>query len=344
MANLLKRGNTWCVRFNVPKDRQADVGRAMGARSGVKLEVVRTLGTTDYKTAQGRRDTALAAIREDVDKRLATASLRPLSDWTADWPTRAKHWQAERQQGVALVVEHEEGRDWTTQSWTAWDHAIDHAKADAETVAALRGRAAGDAFTQIVMGDGLTVAEAARMWLAEDGKRVKVQTLNGHKAVLKLFEGYLATHEGLATLEGVDLVSVTRRTAGAFITHRHATRAAATVRRESSTFNGLWRWARRKGHAEINPWEDQTAGLQAGPSNGPRGNAEKRGYTNAELVKLLRAGTDKLAPGGGGYGPALWDIIRLGLLTGARANELVSLRVCDVIEEGTYLVRAPHCA
>ena len=43
----------------------------------------------------------------------------------------------------------------------------------------------------------------------------------------------------------------------------------------------------------------------------------KRAYEPAELVKLLRAAPDMLAPKGGGYGLAMWDPIRLGLLTGA---------------------------
>ena len=48
-------------------------------------------------------------------------------------------------------------------------------------------------------------------------------------------------------------------------------------------------------------------------------------------------GPDTLAPKGGGYGPAMWDLIRLGLLTGARASELAGLCVADVIAEGTAL-------
>ncbi len=51
----------------------------MGAKGGVKREIVRTLQTADYREAQKRRDSALGAIRSDIDKALVTAKLRPLS-------------------------------------------------------------------------------------------------------------------------------------------------------------------------------------------------------------------------------------------------------------------------
>src|SRR3954451_10747814 len=51
MANLLKRGATYFVRLTIPRDRWADVGRAMGAAGGLKREVVRTLQTGDFREA-----------------------------------------------------------------------------------------------------------------------------------------------------------------------------------------------------------------------------------------------------------------------------------------------------
>ena len=45
MQNLIRRGATWYGRIFIPKDRWADVGKAMGAANGVKREVVRTLQT-----------------------------------------------------------------------------------------------------------------------------------------------------------------------------------------------------------------------------------------------------------------------------------------------------------
>eukprot|EP01037_Dinobryon_pediforme_P005767 gene5767-5830_t len=298
------------------------------------LEVVRTLGTTDHREAQRRRDTALAAIRAEIDAALVGARLPQLTDWTAEWPKRAMEWQRDRQEGGQIVVEHEAGPHGASLPWTVWDHAIEHAEADAGTVAARQGRAAGDAFTRIVMGDGITVAEGARLWLAEVKDQVVGQTWRGHQAALKLLEGYLGTHQGIPTLQGLQFSSLSRRTAGEFLAHRLQSVSGASVQREFSTFSGLWRWAVTRGHTEINPWADQTAGSRK-PKRGGEATPVKRGYTPAEQVKLLRGSGTYLAPQGGGYGPAMWDMIRLGLLTGARANELASLRIGDVIEGGT---------
>lgn len=131
---------------------------------------------------------------------------------------------------------------------------------------------------------------------------------------------------------------VSRRIAGEMIAARRMERASETVQRDFSAWNGLWRWAVRRGYTDLNPWTDQTAGLKAPRAD--EGDEVKRAYAADELVKLLRADADTLAPNGSGYGPALWDIIRLGLLTGARASELVGLRVGDVIEDGTAIATA----
>jgi hypothetical protein len=65
----------------------------MEASGGVRREVVRTLQTTDRAEAPRRRDVALAALRQEVDAALVKAKLRPLTDWTADWPARAVQWR-----------------------------------------------------------------------------------------------------------------------------------------------------------------------------------------------------------------------------------------------------------
>ena len=138
------------------------------------------------------------------------------------------------------------------------------------------------------------------------------------------------------------ITGLSRRTAGEFIQQRRDQGAAAeTIQREASAFNGLWRWAIRRGYAETNPWSDQTAGLKAGrePNRTSPGGKE-RAYTADELFKLLRAGKEELASGRGGYGATLWDAFRLLLLTGCRASELMELKVWDVIADGTAIVVA----
>ena len=66
----LKRtgGLTWSARLSIPRDRGADVGQAYGTKSGIKQEVIRSLGTRDKHEALRRRDKALAVLRAEVDE------------------------------------------------------------------------------------------------------------------------------------------------------------------------------------------------------------------------------------------------------------------------------------
>ncbi len=334
-ANILKRGGTYFVRLTVPKDRWGDVGQAMGAPNGVKREIVRTLQTTDFREAQRRREEGLMAARAMVDDALRRHRLKPLTDWTANWLDRAVELRSHRQAGARTIVHSVVTHDGTEMLVTEADMADEAIEAAAEEIETRRGLEAARAFAEIAFGAGMSVAEGSRQWLASIKGQVREGTWRGYEASLGRLGDHLATHEGLLSLEGVSLSAVTRRMAGEIVAARRAERASETVQRDFSAWNGLWRWAVRRGYAEVNPWTDQTAGLKA-----PRADdadRQKRAYTPAELVKLLRAGGDVLAPVRGGYGAALWDVIRLGLLTGARASELVGLRVGDVIEDGTAI-------
>ena len=336
MANLLKRGSTYYVRLTIPGDRWSDVGRALGARSGIKREVVRTLETGDYREAQRRRDGGLTAAREMVDLALRRHGLKPLTDWTADWVPRATERRAQLQAGADKVNGWVEGPPGLGPvPIMEADLTLETVEAEAAQLEAHRGPDAARHYTQIAIGRGMSVSEAARHWTATIRGTVREGTLAGYQASLVRLGKYLSAHEGFPPLEAVNLASVTRRMAGDVIAARRADRASETVQRDFSAYNGLWRWAMRRGHAEVNPWTDQTAGIKA-PRFDENGEG-KRAYTAVELVKLLRAGKDDLAPRTGGYGPALWDAIRLALLTGARASELVGLRVGDVIEDGTAI-------
>lgn len=137
-------------------------------------------------------------------------------------------------------------------------------------------------------------------------------------------------------MEGAGLATITRRIAGEFLHARRSRDSAGTILREFSAYSGLWRWAVRRGYAEVNPWTDQTAGMKT-----PRGDeqelGQERAYSTPELVNLLRAGQAELAPRRGGYAATFWDVMRLALLTGARASELMGLRCGDVIEDGAAL-------
>ena len=339
---LLRRGLTWFVRMPIPEDRWADVGKAMGARRGITRELVRTLRTRDHREAQRRRDPALAALRTEVDEALQAARPRPLTDWTADWQTRALLRRQEAQEGITWVNHYEGGLEIDGRP----AHPIMVREMVLETVGdeqdeLERRRSPEEArrFAAIASGTGKTIAEATEMWLAEIEGNVRPGTVAGHRAAINKLGAYLASQEGWPSLETTELPAVSRRVAGEFVAARRATDAAATIKREFSAYSGLWRWAVRRGYAETNPWSDQTAGMRVQRPD-ERAPGQERAYTAAELVKLLQATPDQLAPGGGGYAATFWDVIRLALLTGARASEVMGLTLADVIEDGTAIVVA----
>ncbi|MBB3883653.1 DUF6538 domain-containing protein [Acetobacter oeni] len=87
MRNLVKRGQGYYARLIIPQDRWQDAGKVMGCRSGIRREVVRTLGTRDHREAIRRREKMLETMRAELDAKLVQAGLLPLhGEWC---PTEA---------------------------------------------------------------------------------------------------------------------------------------------------------------------------------------------------------------------------------------------------------------
>lgn len=327
MQSLIRRGLTFYARYYVPRERWADVGKAMGAPGGLKREVVRTLRTTNRRAAGAALRPALAAIHEDIEAALRAAGLRPLTDWTADWAQRAVAWRA-------TLAEARESPAYGEQEVEV---LADVLKEDAQRVEEEQGWAEAEAFYRAATTTKLTIEEAAQRWLTEVKRGgIRDKTIAGHRAVLELLARFLRENYGKPALSTVPLDDVSRRVAGEFIEWRARQVSGTAVKREASTVMGLWRWAERRGHIEGNPWRDQTAGLTAWRGGRDEDRA-KRPFTAPELVTLLSADAATWAPNEGGYAVTLWDATRLALLTGLRAAELADLRLGDLVEQGTAL-------
>src|SRR5262249_41615692 len=94
-----------------------------------------------------------------------------------------------------------------------------------------------------------------------------------------------------------------------------------TVARRLSSLSSLWRWLERRGLAlkGSNPWLGQL-----GENSGKRGQEEPRNqWKDEQLVKLLAG---EATPQ---YTMTLHDLVRLALVTGARLDELCSLKTLD---------------
>ena len=94
-----------------------------------------------------------------------------------------------------------------------------------------------------------------------------------------------------------------------------------TTARRLSSLSSLWGWLQDRGLApkESNPWLRQLRGKR-----GKRGQEKPRSqWKDAELVKLLAG---EMTPQ---YTATLHDLVRLALVTGARLDELCSLKTSD---------------
>ena len=300
-------------------------------------------------------------MREEVNAALRRAGLKPLTDWVADWMPRAIARRGDMASGRSQVATYEASPDDPTADPApimAAEFIQDEILAEASKVAARHGDEAARTYQTIALGDGLTMAEASRQWLASLEGSNRHQTIEGYRAAHDQFAHYLQYVAKIGNAEAVGLAQVTRRVAGEFIEWRTeqpssrdgGTLSPKTVIREISAFLGLWKWAMRRGYAEANPWREQTAGI--GKSRAMRQARQDktpgRALTTAETIALLSADKDTLAPNGGGYGAAFFDLFRLLLLTGARPGGVLGLTRRDVWGRGdepeVLIIRADKTA
>lgn len=333
MLHLKRVGLTYFVRFIVPRDRWQDVGRVVRAKNGEKREVLRTLETRDLKEAHKRRGRALEEIRKELNAQLVAAGLPPLDDsWSPSWQAEALSAREELRRASDEPRWHDPNTgeagpsDRDLKESVLWDRV--------EEIGEHFGGKAARAYADIATGSVLPIRSTADRWLRDIAGTVRAQTAGQHERSLALLAEFLAGRDGAdaaAVLAGMGMEAVTRRVAGEFVEWLHQTRGLhpKTISSRVSGLSAFWKWAERKGLLEGNPWAGQTVGLKKKANSLTATADRERPYEEAELVSLLRADPD--AGRKWTYGAALFDLLRLGLLTGARQNELASLRRADVL-------------
>jgi uncharacterized protein DUF6538 len=172
-------------------------------------------------------------------------------------------------------------------------------------------------------GDGHqqpTIMMMMEKWLKEIEGVQKKQSLMQHALAVREFAQTQPSNR--------PVVKVDRRTAGEFVSDVLLKSGVSqkTANRKISSLSSMWRWLRKRGFVSDNPWQGQgsfTAGSKRERS--------KRAYSAHELIALLQA--DPVAEMGVRYGTVLFDLMRLGLLTGCRIGELCQLRIDDLLVE-----------
>lgn len=307
---LHRRRQTWYVRLAVPPKLIKQVG---------KSHIVRSLKTREIEVARQRRWTVMAEIRNGLAE-LQGAAADPIQQGLKD-----REWWLSASDDPADA---DPDNRHTPREQVA--HVLDDV---AEEIEAKQGPEAAKAYYRIATSPSPILSEVTRLWLREIKGTVAGQTQSQHRFAVELFVDSLSRPSGGTSI--LFVAQVDRRVAGRFVSEvlRRSPRSQKTNNRIISSLSACWKWMIKRGLANDNPWRDQ--GEYTRKAKGQR---TKRPYSEKELIALLEADPVKLMKPR--YGGAIRDLLRLGLLTGARLNELCELRVDDVdMEEKTIAIR-----
>lgn len=306
---LVRRRQTWYVRIAVPPRLRKAVGG--------KEHIVRSLKTRDAAEARYRRWEAIAQIKRE---------LRELEG--------AKAWDP-----VKLGLEHrqayfaadpipEDPEDELPSSPRDDIRYLITSDVD-EMVRAGRPKEAALLYKIATQENVAVLKEAEERWLSEIKDRQNEQSIRMHKGVLKELRE--------AFPEAVLSSDIDRRKAGMFVSEvlRGKGLSQNTINRKLWSLSSFWAWMAKRGLIEegTNPWAGQgdhskRPAKRAMRKEGTK-DTKKLPFTKDELVKLLRA--DPKEHSGGTHSDELRDLIRLGLVTGCRLNELCELQARDVL-------------
>lgn len=226
-------------------------------------------------------------------------------------------------------------RDQITEARNAGDHlsaetlellAVDDAEKLHEATGSLEK---ARAWYQLATVDGKSLTELLDEWL--DSSEYKAHTKDKHRKAFEEFKVFM----------GGDCLpsAVTDKVALDYVDDhlRPQKLANRTKSGKLMSLSAFWNWLGSKlyvpkGH---NPWKGHKMASKVDHKRNP----DKRPYTDEELVKLLSGfmGADKTQYGDKSVMPS---IVLLALYTGAREEEICSLKVDDIDEaNGAYFVR-----
>jgi len=295
---LIRHRRCWYVRISVPPTVQKTLK---------KTHIVRSLRTRDLDHARNSRWQVVADIKKEIAEAKAIGSKQP-EDFRSDY------LKAEPRRIVAHVT----GGGGHIEEVTEREIVHDFIADEAHEISLREGRTAAYDFMRRATSS-LSVQEITEQWLLEEGGELKQQTVHQYRYAVRLFSDFIG---------GVPCGEITRRDAGRFVSEVLITsdRSKRTQARLISSLSTLWKWLLRRGIAESNVWQDQANyGRKGKPSS-------KRHYTVVELRKLYEA--DPHEHLSKKYAPAVFDLVRMGLFTGCRLDELCSLTKEQIQQTG----------
>lgn len=300
---LQKIGNTYYARVKVPRTLQ---------RMVKQTHLRRSLKTGSRTEANLRKHTVVSELKTE----LAALRTSPLS---GDTPFTFADARAIRDQLEQL---REAGDD--DQAETIELVLSEHA----EQIERLHGPERAGRWFRVATQTGENLKELHERWLSTSD--YKESTKAGHKKALQEVLDHVRNEDARPE-------DVTLKIAVAYIDNDLTQRglAHATISDRLVSLGGFWKWLGGRGAVSrgVNPWAGHRISKKQNASSRPT----KRGYTDAELVRLLEGNETVRAWPTYAYLP---DLIILGLFTGAREEELCSLTAAQVkARRGGYAIK-----
>jgi integrase len=315
---LQRRGQSWYVRVRVPVSLQEKVGNT---------HLRRALGTQDKREAERRKWRVVAELKahlEHVRKHGVPPPTRAMKPHGPHGNPRAYAEQIRtlRKEGSSDAADAVE-----MMAWEAADEI------EAKSGEQAKRRWLGAAFT-----DGRTLDEWFTDWI--DQAPYKEGTKATYKLALAELRALLGLAEGDSLLADDITDTTVARYAFEFLPAKgYSVKSMATRIGALSSF-----WTFLQQRLAVAPGRNPWTGLKlsrVAPRTIAAKTPDKRPFTDAELVTLLH-GTDKSRKWD--VYPRVRDLLLLGLYTGARLNDLCSLRaedltVADGAASATLVVR-----
>jgi integrase len=302
MRYLKRRHQGWYAQVAVPRHLRATLGRT---------DFVKSLHTRDLGVAKRK----LHAVLADIQREIATAEAnRVLPPESAAYVLEAaqearaavdRGFMSEGQAEVSLDATVEKHLDLLREKHGEDEHGDPRVDEGHVRVIQLAHR--------VFAGEPVTLLSAqVEAHLAEIASSIRKTTHASKKKALKAFRDWLG--------QDVEVAAVTGKVAGRYLTDSlmKRQRAAKTTKTELSHLSSCWNWMMARHVLEANPWLRMASSL---PSDKRGKEAPRRPWTDDEVVQLIK-GTPTNDP--------LWSLSALALYTGARIEELCSLKVADV--------------
>ena len=297
---LEKIGNQWRVVVAVPRSLQTELG--------TKLK--RALHTDSLAVANAKKWSIVELLKRDILRARGETTQDTLVQDAIEMREEAKCWKNDLSHGEIV-------------GFIAEDILGDPVSRDPHTLAPIfdpERRRRADLYVNIATGRSTPLTSLVQQW-HEQEVNCKARTKADDMRALRYLEAWVTANKVSPTLE-----AITRKVAGRFVGDlsklgEGPRLANRTANKYMSSLSAYWKWLKSRDYVEENVWR----GLSL-PKEKPKRDEQERPFTDDEVKRLL-AGEPHM--------PELGPIMRIGALTGARIDAIVSLRVKDC-EDGAF--------